>query len=488
MSKYENLNLQFINGTWKAGSSAESAIKDVNPFNGELLLEVKPASKGDVNDAYTAAKEAAKTWGLSNYTQRREVLEKALEIFLSHKDEFIDWLIKESGSTQIKSAIEFGLSVEAFKHSTGVSARARGFMYPSSVPGKESRIYRKPLGVIGVISPWNFPFYLTLRSVAYALALGNTVVIKPAPASPVTGATFMAKIFEEAGLPAGVLNVIVGTNEEIGDAFVEHPVPRLISFTGSTKVGRHIGEICGRLLKKAALEMGGNNVFIVREDADIDYAVRGALFGKFLHQGQICMSINRILVHEKVYHEFVDKFAAKTREIKAGDPSDPSVSVGPLIEERQVTRILKSLEQSVKHGAKIILGGKADGNVFEPTVVVDATNDMPLACDEIFGPVAVIIKYKDDAEAIQFANATEYGLSGSIHTRDLDKGARMAQQIETGMVHVNDQPVNDEPHSLFGGEKSSGLSKFNGEQIVDEFTTLQLVTVQYEQRPFPWGN
>lgn len=484
MNAYENLNLQYINGEWKPGASAE-VIQDVNPFSQEVLLTVQAASRDDVHDAYTAAQQAGKAWGAAPFTVRRDVLEKALALYLSRKDEFCAWMVKESGSTVLKAEIEFGLGVEGFKQAIGVPARAKSYMFPSAVPGKESRAYRKPLGVIGVISPWNFPFYLSLRSVAFALALGNGVVLKPASPTPVTGATFMAKLFEEAGLPAGVLNVIIGTNEEIGDAFVQHPIPRLISFTGSTKVGRHIGEQCGRLLKKAVLELGGNNVFIVREDADIDYAVTAALFGKFLHQGQICMSVNRILVHENVYQEFADKFVAQAAGIKYGNPEQPDVMVGPLIEERQVARILKSIEASVRDGATLALGGTAEGTLLAPTVLLNVRNDMTLACDEIFGPVAALISFANDEEAIQMANATEYGLSGALHTRDLDKGVRMALQIETGMIHVNDQPVNDEPQGLFGGEKSSGLSHFNGDYIVEEFTTMQLVTVQYEHRPFP---
>lgn len=484
MAAYDNLNLQYINGEWKLGGSAE-VLQDINPFNQEVLLKVKGASSDDVHEAYTSAQQAGRAWGNAPFTQRRDVLEKALVIYMNRKDEFCSWMIKESGSTIMKAEIEFGLGIECFKQAIGAPTRLKSYMFPSAVPGKESRAYRKPIGVIGVISPWNFPFYLTLRSVAIALALGNSVVLKPAPQTPVTGATFLAKMLEEAGLPAGVLNVVIGTDEEIGDAFVQHPLPRLISFTGSTRVGRHIGEQCGRLLKKAVLELGGNNVFIVREDADIDYAVTAALFGKFLHQGQICMSVNRILVHKNVYQEFAEKFVTQAAGIKYGNPELPDVMVGPLIEERQVQRILQNIEASVQAGATLALGGTAKGTLLAPTVLLDVRNDMPLACDEIFGPVAVLLPFDHDEEAIQMANATEYGLSGALHTRDLDKGVRMALQIETGMIHVNDQPINDEPHSFFGGEKSSGLTHMNGEYIMEEFTTMQLVTIQYEKRSYP---
>lgn len=486
MKKYENYHLQLIGGEWKEGRSTEPKITNYNPYTGSSIMEFSGANIQDVDAAYIAAKKAYKNWGASNFTERRSVIENALEMFTARKQEFIDLLIIESGSTLLKSEIEFASAVEAFKFAMGIPARLQGYITPSFVSGKEARVYRKPLGVIGVISPWNFPFYLSLRSVLYALAVGNTVVLKPASLTPITGGTFMGKLFEEAGIPKGVFNVVMGYNEETGDAFVEHPIPRLISFTGSTRVGSIIGERCGRLLKKAILEMGGDNAFIVREDADIDYAVNAAAFGKFLHQGQICMAINRILIHENIYKEFADKFIAKVATIKYGNPADPNVTVGPLIENRHVNRILKNIEESIKAGAVLALGGTADGNVLAPTVITNATNKMPIACDEIFGPVAVLIPFKDDEEAIQIANDSIYGLSGAIHTKDLDKGVRIAQQIETGMIHINDQSVNDEPQLVFGGEKSSGLTKFNADEVVAEFTTLQVITVQYEQRKYPF--
>lgn len=486
MKQYENYHLQFIGGEWREGGSKTSKIADYNPYTGELILEFKGADGQDVDAAYKAAKQASKTWTVSNFTERRDIMGRALELLTARKQEFIELLVMESGSTLLKAEIEFASAIEAFKFATGIPARLQGYITPSSVSGKEARVYRKPLGVIGVISPWNFPFYLSLRSVLYALAVGNTVVLKPAPQTPITGGTFMGKLFEEAGIPKGVFNVVMGSNEETGDAFVEHPVPRLISFTGSTRVGSMIGEKCGRLLKKSVLEMGGNNAFIIREDADIDYAVTAAAFGKFFHQGQICMAINRILIHKNVYQEFADKFIAKISTLKFGNPADTNVIVGPLIEKRQVDRILKNIQASIKEGAVLALGGTAEGNVLAPTVIKNANNKMAIACDEIFGPVAVLIPFKDDEEAIQIANDSIYGLSGALHTKDLDKGVRIAQQIETGMVHINDQSVNDEPQLVFGGEKSSGLTKFNADEVVSEFTTLQVITVQYEQRQYPF--
>lgn len=485
MEPYKNLNQQFIDGEWIDGSSSTTIVVE-NPFDHSELTTLKGVNATDVDMAYQAAKKAAQSWGKSNFTVRRDILEKAVQIAHEREGEFIDWIIRECGGTHLKAHIEMSIVMDILKEAASMPARLKGVIFPSSVPGKESRAYRKPLGVIGVISPWNFPMVLSLRSVAYAIATGNAVVLKPADQTPVSGGLLLAKLFEEAGLPKGVLNVTVGTIADIGNSFVEHPVPRMISFTGSTPVGRLIGELCGKHLKKAALELGGNNAFIVREDADVDYAVSSGMFGRFVHQGQICMSINRFLIHESIYDEFAAKFTDKVNQLKAGNPADPTTDIGPLIERRQVDRILQNIELSIQMGAEITTGGKANDTLMEPTVMINATNDMPLSCNEIFGPVAVLIPFKDDEEAIQLANASENGLSSAIHTKDLDKGVRIAQQIETGMIHVNDQTIGDEAHAIFGGEKASGLNRFNGDYILEEFTTLQWVTVQYEHRPYPW--
>ena len=279
------------------------------------------------------------------------------------------------------------------------------------------------------------------------------------------------------------MNIVVGRGSEIGDAIVEHPVPKLISFTGSTEVGKGIAEKAGRLLKKTALELGGNNVFVVLDDADIDRAVESAVYSKFYHQGQICMSTNRILVAESIHDEFLKKFVDRVRALKFGNPNESDTQVGPLIDHDQVDRILDQIKQTVDAGATLQVGGNADGNVLEPTVVSGVTNDMPLAKNEIFGPVAVILSFKDDAEALKLSNELPYGLSGAVHG-SIYRATEFACQVETGMIHVNDQSVNDEPHLPFGGEKDSGLGRFNGEWVLEEFTTLQWVSVMHERREY----
>lgn len=473
----------YINGEWVQGSS-DNQMKNTNPFTGEELVTTQAATKEDLDAAYEAAKQAQIAWSKELPQTKREVIESALTVMQENKELIIEWLVKEAGSTMMKAAAEFGAAINIVREATTFPFRMEGKILPSQTAGKENRVYRNSLGVIGVISPWNFPLHLAIRSIAPALATGNAVVVKPATDTPVTGGLLIASIFEAAGLPKGLLNVVVGRGSEIGDDIVTHPIPRLISFTGSTPVGKHIGELAGGALKKTALELGGNNNFIVLDDANIDQAVDSALFGKFYHQGQICMSVNRIFVHQDRYDEFAEQFIEQARKLKFGDPTDKDTQVGPLINRDQVDRILKDVEASVAQGAKIRLGGKANGNVLEPTVLTHVTNDMPLAKNEIFGPVAIIIPFETDEEMINMANLYPFGLSGAVHSANLERGTAIAHQIDTGMVHVNDQSVNDEAHMPFGGEKDSGLGRFNGEWVLEEFTTLKWLSVQHERREY----
>lgn len=483
MEHYTNLNKQFIGGEWVEGKD-DSRIENLNPYDGSVINIFQGASKNDVDKAYQAAKKAAKTWGESLPQQRAEVIQKAVEIINKRKEEIIQWLIQEGGSSRVKAEVEVKITLGILKESASFPTRSHGYIFDSIIPGKESRAYRKPLGVIGIISPWNFPLNLSLRSVAPAIATGNTVVLKPASSTPVTGGTLVGKIFEEAGLPKGVLNVVAGKGSSIGDDFVTHPIPRHISFTGSTPVGKKIGKLAGEALKKVSLELGGNNVFVVFEDADIDAAVDAAIFGKFMNQGQICMSVNRFVVQDTIADEFIEKFIRKTKELKYGDPSKDGVLIGPLIEEDQVERILKDIEQSKQQGAVVKLGGNAEANVLEPTVLDHVRDDMPIGKNEIFGPVAPFIRFSTEEEALKIANSQDFGLTGSVFTKNVERGVSFARNVDTGMIHINDQPVNDEPNAPFGGEKGSGIGRFNGKFILEEFTRLQWVTVQHKPRDY----
>jgi aldehyde dehydrogenase (NAD+) len=340
--------------------------------------------------------------------------------------------------------------------------------------------------VVGVISPFNFPFLLSIKPVAAALALGNGVVLKPHQDTPVTGGTLIAKLFEDAGLPPGLLNVVLTDIAEIGDAFIEHPVPKVVSFTGSDKVGRHIATVCAAQLKRTVLELGGNSALVVLDDADLDYAVDAAVFSRYADQGQVCMAANRVLVDRAVAPEFTAKFVAKVRTLKTGDPRDPQTVIGPVINSLQAGAISATVEQAEAEGATVLVRGKTTDNLVGPSVLTDVPADSSLLRKEIFGPVALLVPFDGEEEAVRLVNDSPYGLSGAVHTADVERGVAFAKRIETGMFHVNDGTIHDEPLVPFGGEKNSGVGRLGGESTLDAFTTLKWISVQHGRSEFPF--
>jgi aldehyde dehydrogenase (NAD+) len=409
------------------------------------------------------------------------MLEKLAAAIADMKEDVYACLMEEGGSVRPKADFEFYTSIDIVKEAMSFPLMMEGKIIPSNIPGKENYIYKIPKGVVGIIAPWNVPLVLAMRSVIPAIATGNAVVLKPATDTP--GSAFLiAEFFEKAGFPAGLINVIAGRGSEIGDAFVTHKVPSLISFTGSTEIGRHIGEMASGWIKDVSLELGGNNAMMVLEDADVDRAAAAAAFGAFFNSGQVCMALNRIVVMEKVYDKFIDAFVAATKALKVGDPLEPDTFIGPIINKAQVASVEKLIRETVIAGATVVLKGKTEGNLIYPWVFADVSNDMPAAANEVFGPVCCLIKAKDEQEAIRIANDSEHGLSGSIFTKDLYRGMLVARQIKTGMIHVNDQSINDEPQVMFGGEKASGVGRFNAQWVVNKFTTEQWVSVQTQYR------
>jgi aldehyde dehydrogenase (NAD+) len=446
------------------------------------------ANMADLNEGYQSAEEAQPAWAEMLPLERETVMLRSAHIMETRKEEIFDWLIRESGSTRIKAEVEWqmlhGITLEAATFCERVSGR----ILPINEPGKESRAYRQPVGVVGVISPWNFPIYLAHRSVGPALALGNAVVVKPSHDTPITGGLLLAKIYEEAGLPPGVLNIVIGSSSEIGQAFVQNDAASLITFTGSTPVGQQIASqaVTAPLLKRVALELGGNSPCVILDDADLEQAVPGAAYGRFLHQGQICMSSNRIIVDARIYDEFVDRFTAHVRTLKYGDPKDPDTVIGPVINSEQLEKMLDLMKRSIAAGARQILGGDPKGLLLPPQVFRDVTNDMPIAKYETFGPIAPLIKVNGEAEALRVANDTPFGLSSSVFSRDEARGLRFALRVEAGMTHINDSSVDDTPTGPFGGEKNSGIGRFGGEWIMQELTTDHWITVQHTRRQYPF--
>jgi aldehyde dehydrogenase (NAD+) len=478
---------QYIAGRWRAGRAGTS-MADTNPYNGQLLTEIACASTDDLNEAYRASAQTQIDWARLLPDERAAVMYRAVAVMDRRHAEIVDWLIAESGSTRIKAELEWASVRGCTLAAATMPSRVAGRILPINIPGKESRVYRSPIGVVGVISPWNFPMHLTNRSVAPALALGNGVVVKPAEDTPVTGGLLLASIYEEAGLPPGLLNIVVGEVSEVGDAFTLHEIPKFISFTGSTRVGRHIGELAmtGPTLKRVGLELGGNAPCVVLDDADLDRAVSGAIVGRFLHQGQICMSTNRIIIEAGLYDRFVEAFVERARNLKVGDPNNADTVIGPLINEKQFKAALSHIEKARAAGIRQVLGEKPVGQVLPPQVFVDVKNDSALAQTELFSPIAPLIRASDEADALRLANGVEFGLSSAVFTENAARGLRFAKGIEAGMTHINDISPNDDPNTMFGGEKNSGVGRFNSDWIIDELTSDHWISVQDEPRAYPF--
>src|SRR5690606_33839907 len=346
-------------------------------------------------------------------------------------------------------------------------------------PVRKSLVLRKPLGVIAVISPWNFPFHLSLRSVATAIACGNTVVLKPASDTPVTGGTLIGKLFEEAGLPPGALNIVAGAGSEIGDYFVEHSVPKMISFTGSTEVGKSVGSkaLASSRIKRLALELGGNAPLVILDDADLDLAVELTLMGRFMHQGQICMSTNRVVIDASIHDAYVDKLLDRVKMIPVGDPNLEDTIIGPIINRSQVKKHQQIIQTGSEQGAQLVYEGGIEGNLVYPHIFINVTADSDLAQQESFGPILPILKARDEAHALNLANATEFGLSSAVGTSKIERGSTCAAQLDIGMTHINGISDADQSNAPFGGEKNSGLGRFNGRWIFEEFTRTHWLTI-----------
>ncbi|MEE1926806.1 aldehyde dehydrogenase family protein [Streptomyces sp. TRM 70351] len=483
---YTGFDRMPIAGEWRAGRAGRTR-QDTDPYSGEVLLEIPQANADDLDEAYRAAREAQPKWAARPAFERARVLERAARILADREEELAGWLCREAGATRPRAGLELSLVQAVTRMAAEQADRISTFQaVGSDLPDKENRVYRRPAGVVAVISPWNFPVQLSNRSVAPALALGNAVVLKPAGDTPVTGGLFLARVYEEAGLPPGLLSVVVGAGRDIGDAIVEHDIPRVVSFTGSTPVGEGIAAKAG--LKRLALELGGNGPLVVLDDADLDRAVPAALFGSYVHQGQVCMATNRVIVDAALHDAFVERFTAGAAALRHGDPGEEGTQIGPVINASQLDSIRDKVSRSVADGAELVLGGEPDGpagQVLPPHVLLGG-NTVTTAAEEVFGPVATIIRAQDEEHALRLANDTPYGLSSAVCTRDEDRGLRFALRVEAGMTHVNDTTVHDDAHSAFGGEKDSGLGRFGGEWAVDEFTTHHWISFQHAARDYPY--
>lgn len=480
----KSLRGMYIDGQWR---QAARNFADINPNDGSLWAEAPDGTRADARAAIEAAQRAFSDWAALKYTERAKLVHHIADVFERRAPDFIAAVQAEGGGWLGKGAFEAHYIPEVFRSASASCYQASGEILPSEY-GKLSTAQRFPMGVISVISPWNFPGILTARGFAFALAAGNTIVLKPSEDTPFLGGIFFAEVLEEAGIPAGVFNVITCSREsvaEMGDEMVENPLVKGVSFTGSTPVGRAIAAKAGAHLKKACVELGGKDSLIILEDADMERATQAANFGSFMHQGQICMSVEKVLVHEKIYDEFLEKFAARAAKLKVGDTADKANVIGPLINDRQVERVKAQLDDAIAKGAQIVVGGGIKGRFVEPTILTNVTPDMLVYQDETFGPVVPVIPFATDDEAIALNNDTEYGLSAGIITQDEARALAMARKLETGMCHVNCSSVNDEPHVPFGGSKASGLGRHGGRWSIETFTETRWITLDRGGRPFP---
>jgi acyl-CoA reductase-like NAD-dependent aldehyde dehydrogenase len=477
---------QFIGGEWVEGGST---FEDLDPFSGEVVANVPAGTREDAARAVEAAADAFPAWAKTSSGERQRLFLRAADVLESRGDEIVSLLARETGASFGFGMFQMGFVPGLLRQAAGAAYLPVGEIIPSDIPGALAMGFRQPVGVVGAIAPWNAALILPMRSVIGPLAFGNTVVLKPSEWSPVVGGLLLGEIFAEAGFPAGTLNIVAhapGEAAAIGDEFVENPLVRRINFTGSTATGRRLGEAAGRHLKRVVLELGGYNPLIVLRDADIDYAVDATAFGAFLHQGQICMSVRKILVERPISDEFVEKLVAKTAGLKAGDPREHDTVVGPLINDQALATVKGRVDDAVAKGARLLVGGGAVGRCYEATLLTDVPADSELAREETFGPVAAIEIVDSADEAVARANATGYGLAAGIITRDNDKGFALAQALESGIVHVNDQTVADEPQMPFGGVKDSGWGRFGARAAMEEFTEHRWITVQSGTRPFPF--
>lgn len=486
-AKRYTFEAQCIAGRWRDGR-AGSSLDVRNPYSGEVIARFGKADASDVDEAFRGAAEAQEAWAQALPSQRAAVLRNAATVMEQRHEEIVDWLIRESGSTRGKAEIEWWVVHAAMLESATLPTRLEGRIVAGDYPGKENRIYRRPVGVVAVISPWNWPLHLSTRSILPALALGNAVVVKPAAETPVTGGLLIARILEEAGLPPGLFSVIVGEPGDIGDAFVQHPASRVVSFTGSTKVGRHIGQmaVTATNLKKAMLELGGNAPLVVLDDADLEQAVHTAIVAKFLHQGQMCIATNRIIVLDSLHDAFVEAYVAYASSLKVGDPNQVDTVIGPIISQRQLDRITGMIAQARTDGAQLRLGRPAERLLLGPHVFTDVTQSMALAQNEIFGPVAPVLRAKDEADALRMANDTDYGLTSAVLTGNTYRGEQFARQIRAGMSHVNDVTAIDMPALPFGGDRNSGIGRFGSKGMIDAFTSEHWVSIQHTPSQYPF--
>ncbi|NEI71948.1 aldehyde dehydrogenase family protein [Rhizobium lusitanum] len=468
-------------------ASDASTFECIDPATGDVATVAPAASLADAAYAANAAAAAFPIWSDIGPSERRALLNKAADILTARTAEFVETMVGETGATALWARINCGLAADILREAGAMTTQVAGEIIPSGEAGRLAMAVRQPAGVCLGIAPWNAPIILGVRSIAMPLACGNTVILKASELCPKTHC-LIGDVMREAGFPPGVVNVVTNAPKDaaaIVEALIAHPAVRRINFTGSTRVGRLIAEASARHLKRCLLELGGKAPFIVLADADIDEAVRAAAFGAFMNQGQICMSTERIILMGAVADEFVEKFKAKAQTLIAGNPRDGNTPLGTMITAEAARRVRMLVEDASQKGALVVCGGQARGTLIDATIIDHVTPAMRIYREESFGPLAAIIRVDSIDEAVTVANDNEYGLSSAIFSRDINQALSVARRIETGICHINEATVADEPQMPFGGVKSSGYGRFGGKAAIDEFTELRWVTLASGRRDYP---
>lgn len=450
---------------------------DRNPEDDSPYARVAAGSVADIDRAVHSAHAAFAAYGTTLAAEREAWLSRAAALVEKYRNDFVDILIDEVGSPFGKAQFEVQYAINCLRAAAGVARRVTGQTVPSELPGRFSMTVREPLGVVASITPFNVPLLKNVKLSSTALATGNTVVTLTSEEAPVV-ANRLAEIYHEAGLPPGVFNVVTGFGEEIGDALTTHPLVKVVMFTGSSRVGKHIAGLCGPLMRRTVLELGGKNPLVVLADADLDAAVEAAAFGQFFFQGQACMASSRIYVEKGIEAEFCRRFKARAESLGMGDLRDPDTWVGPIISARQRQRVRTHIDDAQTKGARLLTGGDWIGNRCRPTILTGVTDNMTVCREETFGPVTSIYPVADLDEAIARANDTTYGLSAAIFTRDITKAMLFWRRVRAGMVHINAPTLHDEPHVPFGGVGDSGFGREGTDIDIDTFTEWKWVTIQ----------
>ena len=474
---------KIFSGGW---GKAAGGVYDVSaPADGALVASVGQGNAADVARAAATAAKAQPAWEATPAQERARILNAAADALVANGEELIPWIIRESGSIYPKAAIEIEHSAGFLRAAAAAAVEPAGRVI-ASLDGREEEAIRVAHGVVGVISPFNFPLILSVRAIAAALATGNAVVHKPDPRTPITGGMMIARIFEAAGLPEGLLHIIPG-GADVGNAMCEDKNIAMVSFTGSPNVGAKVGEACGRNLKKVQLELGGKNALIIQDDADFALAAANAAWGTWLHQGQICMATGLILAPAAMADKLAEELAVKASRLPVGNPATDQCALGPLISDSQAALVKAIVDDAVAKGAKLLAGGTPNGRMFPATVLSGVKPGMRAFEEEIFGPVAVVVAYDSDDHAVELANMSEFGLAAGIIAKDTGRARRLGMRLKVGHLHINDQTVMASPNAPFGGRGKSGNgSRISGPAIWEEFTQWVWITSRPDAVMYPF--